>query len=324
MNIPNPSPKSRTHLLLLSTFLLTLACAVAAPESTPVNTRDLYLRTLGPQGTLRLEFIDHIKTPQYHWPRTLLTYPVRFTGKVQPGQVSLRDVSTGKPVPFQLSSVKLADGSLSYAEVNFFSDLPSGGKIQVELGSSNPQSVAPETKLVKESESYVLDAGKLKVRVPTSRSSSAGQKTPGPVMALQRDAGWIGESFIASPKHAVKSVTTDIIENGPLFLTARIAYAFEGGGSYTATVKAISGYDFIEFSEEMKGLAKTDGVFVKNAWKGFSANRRGKISLDQPQVNTFRGEDPAFDGPTRIEDPEKELLVRMEITPSNEIGRAHV
>ena len=312
---------------ITSTLLASLAAALIIPlpcSGAPVsvasipNSKGLYLRTFGPRGSLRLELTDHIKTPQYHWPRTLLTYPVRFETKVTPGQLCLRDLATGKPVPFQLSSVQLANGSLAFAEVNFFSDLPSGGKRQFELSLGTPQVLPAETKLVKEADHYVLDAGRLKVRVPASLPSPApGQKVPGPIMGLQRDAAWIGASFLSSPKRAVKSLTTGIVENGPLFIKARVAYQFDGGGSYVATVKAISGYDFIEFSEEMDGLKREDQVFVKTAWTGYNPNRRGKIPLDKPQVNTFRGEDPAFDGPTRIEDPETELLVRMEITPSN-------
>ena len=314
--------QQRTILRSLHVTFVALAVGVALSATgagtAVADTRPLYLRTFGPQGTLRFELVDHIKTPQYHWPRTLLTYPVRFEAKVQPGQLRLRDVVTGKAVPFQLSAVKLTGGALTFAEVNFFSDLPSGGKRQFELSAGALEAVPSETKLVTESGSYVLDAGRLKVRVPASiLAPTAGQRVPGPIMALQRDAAWIGESSISSSKHAVKSVTTEIVENGPLFIKARVAYEFDGGGRYVATVRAVSGYDFVEFFEEMQGLAREDAVFATNSWTGYHPNRRGKIPLGKPQVNTFRGEDPAFDGPTRIEDPTKELLVRMEITPAN-------
>ena len=148
----------RPGLLLLAAILAAGFCPdVVAAEPAATDTRGLYLHTFGSQGTLRFELIDHIKTPQYHWPRTLLTYPVRFEAKVRPGQLSLRDAGTGKPVPFQLSSVELSNGLLAFAEVNFFGDLPSGGKRQYELftGASSP--TPAEVKLVKEDESYVLD-----------------------------------------------------------------------------------------------------------------------------------------------------------------------
>lgn len=309
-----------TSVLISAIFAISVAEAADdnKEKAAAQNLKACYLRTFNPKEALRFEIVDHIKTPQYHWPRTLLVYPVRFEGKVNANQLCLRDLSTGKGVPLQLSSVKTSNGSLEFAEVNFFCDLPSGGKRQFELSIGSQEPLPPQMKLVNEAGSYVLDAGSIKVRIPASVTSpEAGQRVPGPIMALRRDAEWIGESFISSPKRKVKSLTTEIIENGPLFIKARMTYDFDGGASYVATVKAISGYDFVEFYEEMKGLTRDDDVFAKFAWTGFHPNRRGKIPLDKPQVNTFRGEDPAFEGPTRIEDPAKELLVRMEITPSN-------
>ena len=54
----------------------------------------------------------------------------------------------------------------------------------------------------------------------------------------------------------MKSITTETIESGPLFITCRVTYQFEGGGRYVATVKAIADYEYVEFSEEMTGLEK--------------------------------------------------------------------
>lgn len=273
---------------------------------------------MGNSGSLRFEFTDRIKLPQYKWPRTLLEYPVRFEGNLSPEQLRLTDLSTGKEVPFQLSSVKLDNGNLRTAVVSFFSDLPSGGKFRFELSRASHSAFSPEAKVLKEEGSLVLDAGKLAVRIPTSISSPApGGKIPGPVMALRQNGAWIGNSIVRSPSRKITSLESQILEEGPLFVKARVTYSFEGGASYVAVIRAISGYDFIELQEEMKGLRKEDGVVVENTWTGFHADRHGKVTLGKPKVNTFRGEDPAFDGPTRIENPEKELLLRLEITPSN-------
>jgi hypothetical protein len=275
-------------------------------------------RTLSPGGSVHFDFTDRIKLPQYQWPRTLLSYPVLFVGNIQSDQLRLTDATTGREVPFQLSSVILENGSLRKGTVNFFSSLPSGGKFDFELSCAPHSQFVPEASVLKESGSMVLDAGKLKVRIPDSiPAPSPGQKIPGPIMALNRGAVWIGDSEIKTSSRKVISLKTEIVEQGPLFVTARLSYEFDGGGSYSAVLRAISGYGFLEFTEEIKGLRKEDGVLVENAWSGFHANRYGNVSLAKPKVNTFRGEDPAFDGPTRIEDPAKELLLRLEITPAN-------
>lgn len=312
--------KTRFPVSLLILTYAAVAPLVAAGADTSTNNTapPPLVKTMGTSGSLRFEFTDRIKLPQYKWPRTLLEYPVRFEGNLSPEQLRLTDLSTGKEVPFQLSSVKLDNGNLRTAVVSFFSDLPSGGKFRFELTKAPHGTFSPEAKVQKEEGSLVLDAGKLAVRIPSSIDAPVpGGKIPGPVMSLRQKGAWIGESVIKSPSRKIVSLKTEILDEGPLFAKARITYTFESGASYTALVRAISGYDFIELQEEMKGLRKEDGVVVEDTWSGFHADRHGKVALGKPKVNTFRGEDPAFDGPTRIENPEKELLLRLEITPAN-------
>ena len=297
--------------------MLITAWVVFLSPLSEAQTQDSF-RTFAVGGNLHFQFTNRIKLPQYKWPRTLLSYPVHFEGKVLPDQLRLTDSITGKEVPFQLSSVVLENGYLRSATVNFFSELPSGGHFDYQFSNAPHERFNSETTVLKEPGSIVLDSGKLKVRIPDSiQSPAVGQKIPGPIMALRKDEGWIGDSFIKSPIKKITSLRTEILEEGTLFVKARMTYTFEGGGTYVAVVRSVSGYDFIEFDETITGLNKQDAVIVENAWTGFHADRHGDVRLGKPRVNTFRGEDPAFDGPTRIEDPEKELLLRLEITPAN-------
>ena len=112
------------------------------------------------------------------------------------------------------------------------------------------------------------------------------------------------------------SLTSEVVESGPLFVTCRMTYKFQGGATYAATVKAIAGYPFVEFFEEMQGLGKDQEIFVENAWTGLHPTHRytlgspfgGTRRIDAPMIQEFRGEDPAFTGPTRIENPAVEML----------------
>ena len=66
----------------------------------------------------------------------------------------------------------------------------------------------------------------------------------------------------------------------------------------------------------MEGLPKGDGIYWENAWANFHPTHRfsigspfgGTYRIDAPIVQPFRGEDPAFTGPSRIEDPAVEML----------------
>ena len=127
--------------------------------------------------------------------------------------------------------MKLEGTELRYAEVNFFSDLPSGGARQFLLSADGGASeAAPEVGQMDDANSIVLDTGRMKVRLPASRTVSAGEKAPGPIMQLEHGGKWIGSSQLVSPRRVVKSIATETVESGPLFITCRVTYQFEGGG----------------------------------------------------------------------------------------------
>jgi len=279
-----------------------------------------FLKKFPAAGKLEFKITDQLHLPAFVWPRTLLGYDVDFSAaKVRADGLRLRDEVSGREVPFQLSAARTnADGTLRFAVVNLFADLPSGGERRFELSAGMPAPLAYPVgvKMIPDGDSLILDALKLKVRLPASRQFASGEKIPGPILSLNRGNGWIGDSQIISSNRAVKSVTTEIVESGSLFISLRITYQFAGGGTYIASVKAVSDYDYVGFDEEISGLAKTDGIYLENAWTNFHPTQRmavgspfgGTRKIDEPMVQAFRGEDPAFTGPTRIEDPAVEML----------------
>lgn len=124
-------------------------------------------------GTLRLELKDYLDHPFYWWPRTLLTYRVRFEGaRVRPEQLSLIRVDSAGRVPFQLSRVEMEDGYLKSAHLSFFSDLPSGGTRVFELTSQPvevPRTYAePEVRVREEDRMIMLNSGAMRVRTKHS------------------------------------------------------------------------------------------------------------------------------------------------------------
>jgi hypothetical protein len=273
----------------------------------PLNAAEInpFLREFPAAGKLEFKLEDKLRMPSLSWPRTLLGYAVRFDSPPDASALRLVDLISGKEVPFQLSDTR---GNI--ATISFFSDLPTGGIRRFELSRGKPSATPPGVKRTEEAGVIVLDAGKLKVRLPATQAVNG--KVSGPILGLNR----FGESTLVSPKHPVKSITTETIESGPLFITCRVTYQFEGGGCYIATVRAIADYEYVEFNEEMTGLSKDDGIFVEMAWTNFNPTHHmtmgspfgGVRKLGEPMIQPFRGEDPSFTGPSRIEDPAVEML----------------
>ena len=134
-----------------------------------------YMKKFPASGVLRFGLQDHIKHPAFWWPRTLLTYPVDFSGaNVPPQELSLFD-GAHHPVPFQISAARTQHGKLTFARVSFFSDLPSGGTRQFELRRAAPRATPAQEVRDHQTDGVVeVDTGALAVRLPASRAFKTG------------------------------------------------------------------------------------------------------------------------------------------------------
>ncbi len=258
------------------------------------------VKTFGRVGSLVFEIEDRLEHPSYWWPRTLLSYPVRFEGvRVKPEQLSLARLDAGSLTPFQLSGVQLENGFLKFAFVNFFADLPSGASRRFELtnrpvGNHAHEKVSTEPPVGerREGDSIILNSGAVKVRLPASRELRG--EAPGPILGVARGASgndrWLGSSRIISPKRAVERIVTSREESGPLFITYRVTYHFQDGARYAATIRVVSGQEFFRFAEQMQGLDRGDGVYLETAWTDFHpTHRQAPNHPYQPTPNELPG-----------------------------------
>lgn len=265
----------------------------------------LCLTSAGFAQVARYELTDHLHQPGFAWPRTLLGYPLPAGVS---GPLRVVDLAGGADVPCQVAGGK----------VWFCSDLPSGGQRRYELRSGASPTRPPGVKTSRDAQSLTLDTGLVAVRLPTTRTFAPGASVPGPLAGLRRDGAWVGGSTLLPGRRRVLDLTLETLEYGPLFVTCALRYRFDGGGGYRVVVRAIAGYDFVEWREEMVGLSPADGVAVDYAWTGFHPTHRwtnsthgGVHRVDEPVIAAFRGEDPAFSGPSAVEDPAKEYLARL-------------
>ena len=303
---------------IVGTWAVFSLWAAFLPASSAENTAPLnpFLHTVAVDGSLRFELNERIKHPHFWWPRTLLNYHVVLTGSsLPPEQWTLTDETTGGPAPVQVSDVRRENGGIVAATVSFFSDLPTGGHRAFVLHTAAPGSAgstANPASIENDDMGAVLSTGVIKVRIPKSQDLGQGRSVPGPILAVNDGNGWVGESCIESPKKRVRAITTELLDRGTLFVRARATYDFEGGGRYAATIKAPQGYSFVEFSEEFSGLAVEDKVAFHFCWTGLAlTHREGGAPIDQPRILYYRGEDPYFTGPDRVENPAEEFCFRL-------------
>jgi hypothetical protein len=235
------------------------------------------------QNKVRFVLEDLLDHPFYWWPRTLLTYPVQFDRAVNLKELALTRVDTGQHVPIQFSDVVQDGDRVRSATLNFFSDLPSGGRREFELAPAGAAVVqTPEVTEHEDHESIVLDSGVLRVRIPKSREGK--DDVPGPILQVSRGGPWIGSSNLKIEGQKVLRIATRRLEAGPLLIAYEIAYDITGGSRYVARIQLHAGEEFVRFAENMEGMQPgVRGVFACE-WSGFAVTHRQSPNHPYPVI----------------------------------------
>jgi hypothetical protein len=227
------------------------------------------VHVFGPSQTLHFVLQDHLHHPLYWWPRTLLSYTVKFQGvELTARQLALHD-ENGTAIPFQLSDVKQAGNFLTTATISFFSDLPSGGHHDLVLTRGTPASMSGPVTEKRQGQSILLNSGVMQLRLPASQTLTTD--VPGPIIQFSRDNGakWLGDSKLVTPGMKALRIVTERMDNGPLFATYRVTYRFQGGASYEATIRCIAGMDYVEFHERIDGFDANAHAYLDMPWRNF-------------------------------------------------------
>lgn len=248
-------------LLPLFALILLLASTNALYAGQPV---------LFENGKATIVLEDHIQHPLYWWPETLLSYEIVSSEPITTEQLELIDQKTGKQIPFQLT--KSAIQGKAANTLHILTDLPSKGKQVFVLRKGEPHHFPALS--VKEADGYIaVTTHKFSVRIPASQSVVDG-KISGPVACLSEDGiNWFGQSAFAAGT-GVKSLETKQVNSGPLFATFELHYTFSNGAAYTAQLRCIQGYDFIELKEQMEGFKDEERPEWSIHWNKFAPTHR--------------------------------------------------
>lgn len=276
---------------------------------------------------VRISRKDCINLSIYNWPRTLLSYPVRFSVPLQSeAEIDLFDDRQGKSVPFQLSDKVLVDGKIQAANINFFAELPSGGEFDFTLyarkRSTIQEDVAPVV-LQKGAKKWQISDGNFGVEIPAGGSDLSGN-IPAPIISVLYDQQKIGNNELHTGLRSVKEIKTSVLESGDLFVECEVLYLLDNNGSYCAKVKIVQGYPFVILDEQMENISIQDDVFVDMKWTNFYPTRRygnwdrkkeisvdGGLPIDKPIYTNWSQEDPHWTGMGWIERPDKQMLYRL-------------
>lgn len=246
--------------------------------------------TLGGTGPVQFVLQDLLEHPFYWWPRTLLSYPVQLDAGVDLSKLVLVRVDTGDRIPIQFSDVSSDPAGPRRVTLNFFCDLPSGGRREFALlATASAVQWPAQASERREGNTLVLDSGAMRVRIPATHDIHGA--APGPVMQVSRGGAWFGESTLAFQDDPVRRITTRRTAPGPLFISYEITYETEKGARYVATVKCEAGMDFVRFEENMEGLPLGCLGTLTSTWTGLGATHRQAPNHPFPLTDDIRGYD---------------------------------
>ena len=230
-------------------------------------------RTWNGSGQIRFVLHDPLEHPFYWWPRTLLSYPIRFDPPVALDHLVLTRVDTHERVPIQFSEVVHGSSGVESATLHFFSDLPSGAQREFVLTSvSTPVIHLSQVSERREGSTIVLDSGGLQVRIPASQEVHG--TAPGPILQVARDGRWVGSSTLSISDDRVTRISASRTAHGPLFIDYEMAYDTIAGSRYVAQVRCQGGMDFIRLQENMDGLRPGARGSIRSTWAGFDPTHR--------------------------------------------------
>jgi len=243
-------------------------------------------------GLRKTRFVlnDSLEHPFYWWPRTLLSYPIEFHEPVELDHLVLTRTDSGERIPIQFSDVIHTNAALHSANLNFFSDLPSGGNREFVLSAANAAVITqPQVYETREGDTIVLDSGVMRVRIPTTQDVHGD--APGPILQVSRGGEWVGSSNSSISGARVTHIDSKRIADGPLFIAYELTYEIEGGSSYVAKIQCNGGFDFFCFQENMEGMKPgVHGEFT-TTWTGFAVTHRQAPNHPYPTSGKIRSYD---------------------------------
>jgi len=119
-------------------------------------------------------------------------------------------------------------------------------QIEYAVSKGRPGGGRPFASVKKEGDAYVLDNGRIAVRVP----GAARGEVPCPIQAVRFAGGnWVGRGFWNTDRE-LKRFNAEVLGDGPIFARVRLSYEFEGTAGLWQDVPAFSQVDVTVFTDQ--------------------------------------------------------------------------
>jgi hypothetical protein len=158
----------------------------------------------------------------------------------------------GSAIPAQAMVVKRhGDGSARLVEVRFIIDrLPRDGStaLSCRLGEEGPRST--DLGIAREAGALVLSNAHAAVRLPDRKSGEDAGGGFSPILGVRTVSGkWTGPGYYGTGITRPSGSKTELLEEGPIRLSARVTTTFENGRSHAVTVTLLTGSRSIDLDE---------------------------------------------------------------------------
>jgi hypothetical protein len=138
----------------------------------------------------------------------------------------------GREIPY---FIEQRDGK---NEIWVLASLPAGATKKYQVVAGRPARAAPKVTVKKEGSHYLLDNGRLAVKLP----AEAGGDPPSPITAVRLGGKWVGEGFWKTSAR-LRKFTARVIADGSVLAKLRLRYDFDGLAGIDKDIPAFAEVD---------------------------------------------------------------------------------
>lgn len=229
------------------------------------------------------ELQDRLNHPQYRWPATVVSFPLKpeLQEELADSALTLRD-EAGRPIPFQLEPEAIRDGTREPARLSIVTGLNTGQSRRFTLcrssGASNPDpdpaSGVEESLCIRTAaDGVTVRSGRLELTIPLGADAQTSADIQPIFLIREPDGSVQGEAYLQA-KQPMSLFSSECTAAGPVYFEQVLTFRYANRATYRLAIRLACQMDYVELREEMEGFRQDDAARLRIEWPDFAPNKR--------------------------------------------------
>lgn len=236
---------------------------------------------------------DSLNHHNYQWPRTLLSYPVKWEQVEEQGLSFVLTDEKQNVIAHQLDNIQKRPDGRTCASLSFTADLPSGGLRSYRFGGANDASgvsaLCQGLSINEDADRMTLATSTIRLMIRKNRTADTLEKQP--VFTIESPGEAItGVAYICQSS-PIESYMAELSAFGDVFADCSIVVRFADGSCYKLKLRIIDGMEFVDMQEEMTGFSEDSPNKLLLEWNHVHPQSRYARYREQEPIDRYNGPD---------------------------------